>query len=64
VRNLGLLRGSADAPPFADCSFDLAISINTFHHLALERCNQAIGEIERVSSADKYIQVDSWLTEL
>ena len=61
--NLRLLRGSADALPFVDRSFDLVISINTIHNLDLARCKQALREIERVSRAHKYIQVDSWLTE-
>ncbi len=54
---------SADKLPFADESFDLVVSINTVHNLELERCKQAIREIERVSRKYKYIQVDSWLNE-
>ena len=61
--DLRLLRATADALPFADRSFHLVISINTIHNLDLERCKQAIREVERVSAAHKYIQVDSWLTE-
>ena len=58
-----LVIGSADRLPFADKSFDLVISINTIHNLELERCKQAIREMERVSRAHKYLQVDSFLTE-
>jgi len=55
--------GSADRLPFADRSFDLVVSINTIHNLELGRCRQAIREMERVSRAHKYIQVDSFLTD-
>jgi SAM-dependent methyltransferase len=58
-----LVIGSADRLPFADRSFDLVISINTIHNLELDRCRQAIREMERVSRAHKYLQVDSFLTE-
>lgn len=58
-----LVAGSADALPFLDKSFDLVISINTVHNLDLERCKQAIREMERVSRRYKYLQVDSWLNE-
>ena len=55
--------GSVDALPFADKSFDLVISINTVHNLELERCKEAIREMERVGRRNKYLQVDSWLNE-
>lgn len=55
--------GSADAVPFGDKSFDLVISINTVHNLELERCKEAIREMERVGGRNKYLQVDSWLSE-
>ena len=58
-----LVVGSADVLPFADRAFDLVVSINTVHNLDLGRCRQAIREMERVSRAHKYLQVDSWLTE-
>ncbi|SRR5579884_2834514 len=58
-----LVLGSADRLPFADRSFDLVVSINTVHNLDLDRCKQAIREMERVSRAYKYLQVDSFLTE-
>ena len=58
-----LMVGSADDLPFPDKSFDLVISINTVHNLDLERCKQAIREMERVSHRYKYLQVDSWLNE-
>jgi SAM-dependent methyltransferase len=53
---------SADALPFRDRSFDLVVSINTVHNLPLARCVEAVREIERVSRAFKYLQVDSYRT--
>jgi SAM-dependent methyltransferase len=61
--NLGLARATADVLPFPDHAFDVVVSINTIHNLDLDRCKQAVREIERVSRAHKYIQVDSWLTD-
>lgn len=58
-----VLRATADVLPFADNAFDLVIAINTIHNLNVERCSQALCEIERVSGKHKYIQVDSWLTD-
>ena len=58
-----LAMGSADALPFGDGSFDLVICINTVHNLELERCKEAIREMERVGRHNKYLQVDSWLNE-
>jgi SAM-dependent methyltransferase len=57
-----LVIGSADSLPFADKSVDLVISINTIHNLELDRCARALRELERVSRAHKYLQVDSYLT--
>lgn len=58
-----LVRGSADALPLRDGSCDVVISINTIHNLELERCKQALREMERVSRGHTYVQVDSWLTD-
>jgi SAM-dependent methyltransferase len=58
-----LVIASADRLPFADKSFDLVISINTVHNLELDCCKAAVREMERVSRAHKYLQVDSFLTE-
>jgi cyclopropane fatty-acyl-phospholipid synthase-like methyltransferase len=55
--------GSADRLPYADGSFDLVISINSIHNLPLERCKQALREIERVSRGHKFVTVDAWRTE-
>lgn len=54
--------GSADWLPYADKSFDLVVSINTAHNLALPACLRAIREMERVSQRFKYLQVDSYRT--
>lgn len=53
----------AKALPFEDDSFDLVISINTVHNLALEDCKQALREIMRVTQADAFITVDAYRTE-
>lgn len=39
--------GNAKKLPYEDNSFDLVISINTIHNLALEECKQALAEIQR-----------------
>jgi SAM-dependent methyltransferase len=57
------VRGTADALPYPDDSFDLVISINTIHNLDRDRCKQALREVSRVSRKHTYVQVDSWLTE-
>lgn len=55
-----LVRGSADALPFAAGSFDLVVSINTVHNLEESRCIEALREMARVSRRFKYVQVDSY----
>lgn len=52
--------GSADDLPFDDNAFDLVISINTVHNLPLERCKQALREIQRVSKASAFVTMDAW----
>lgn len=49
--------------PFADKSFDLAISINTIHNLERDECAQALREIQRVSRGKSYVTVDAYRTE-
>ena len=44
-------------------SFDIVISINTVHNLALNECIQAIKEIERVAKQDSFITVDAYRNE-
>lgn len=54
--------GDARKLPFADESFDLAISINTVSNLPLKECKQAIQEIQRVSRGHSFITVHAWRT--
>jgi SAM-dependent methyltransferase len=54
---------NAKALPFDDDSFDLVISINTIHNLALSECKQALREIMRVTRKDAFVTVDAYRTE-
>jgi SAM-dependent methyltransferase len=49
--------------PFADNSFDVVISINTVHNLALAECGQALREIQRVARGKAYVTVDAYRTQ-
>jgi SAM-dependent methyltransferase len=49
--------------PFADKSFDVAISINTVHNLERDECAKALQEIERVSRKGSFITVDAYRNE-
>src|SRR3989344_3543345 len=49
--------------PFDDRSFDLVISINTIHNLALTECKQALREIMRVTKKDAFVTVDAYRTD-
>jgi ubiquinone/menaquinone biosynthesis C-methylase UbiE len=49
--------------PYEDNSFDLVISINTVHNLALDECKQAIREIQRVSKKHAFITMDAYRSE-
>lgn len=55
--------GNAKKMDFPDNAFDLVISINTVHNLALEECKQALREIERVSRRHSFIIVDAYHNE-
>ena len=55
--------GNAKELPNPDNSFDVVISINTVHNLALEECKQALREIQRVSGAHAFITADAWRTD-
>lgn len=52
--------GNAKNLPYQDKSFDLVISINTIHNLALRECKQAIREIQRVKKKYSFITVDAY----
>ncbi|MBI4022089.1 MAG: class I SAM-dependent methyltransferase, partial [Candidatus Andersenbacteria bacterium] len=53
---------NAKALPWPDQSFDLVISINTIHNLALEECKQALREIMRVTRRNAFVTVDAYRT--
>ncbi len=55
--------GNATALPYADQSFDLVISINTIHNLALEDCKRALREVQRVSRRSAFVTMDAWRNE-
>lgn len=55
--------GNATDLPFADKSFDLAISLNTFHNLIAPDLDTALREMARVSKGAKYICVESYRDE-
>lgn len=52
--------GNAKRLPYPDKSFDLVISINTVHNLALSECKEALREIERVARKHSFITVDAY----
>lgn len=54
---------AADLSAYADKSFDLVLSINTLHNLALPQLFQALREIERVGRKDKFIVMDAYRNE-
>jgi ubiquinone/menaquinone biosynthesis C-methylase UbiE len=54
---------SAKELPFEDDSYDLVISINSVHNLALDDCKQSIREIQRVSKSHAFITMDAYRTE-
>jgi ubiquinone/menaquinone biosynthesis C-methylase UbiE len=49
--------------PYRDNSFDAVFAINTIHNLTLEKCKNAIREIERICPGKGFIQVDAYRTE-
>ncbi len=55
-------QGNAKQLPFADKSFDIVISINTIHNLAIDDCKQALREIQRVARRGAFITVDAYRT--
>jgi ubiquinone/menaquinone biosynthesis C-methylase UbiE len=55
--------GNATELPFPDRSFDLVISITTFHNLYCYELDKAVREIERVGKKNKYIVVESYRNE-
>ena len=49
--------------PWPEDTFDLVISINTFHNLHNYELDPALREMERVGKSSKYICVESYRTE-
>jgi len=58
-----LQEGNATHLPWDDDTFDLVVSINTFHNLYNFELDLALREIERVGREHKYICVESYRTE-
>ena len=55
--------GNAISLPWEDNSFDLVISINTFHNLHNYELDAALREMERVGKSNKYLCVESYRNE-
>lgn len=49
--------------PYKDNSFNAVFAINVLHNLSLEKCKNAIKEIERICPGRGFIQVDAYRTE-
>lgn len=58
-----LKHGTAAKLPYADKSFDLIISITTFHNLYIYDLWSALQELERVSRGYKYLCVEGYRNE-
>jgi len=60
-----VVRADATYLPYRDDTFDVVLAINTLHNLKVDRCRQAVREVERVKrpGGHSYIQVDSWYDE-
>jgi protein-L-isoaspartate(D-aspartate) O-methyltransferase len=55
--------GNCTKLPFEDHSFDLVISINTFHNLYCYDLDKALREVQRVGKKNKYLVVESYRNE-
>lgn len=55
--------GNACQLPWPDVSFDLVLSLNTFHNLSIFDLKKAIQEVSRVARGDAWICVESYRTE-
>lgn len=58
-----LRQGNCTDLPWPDASFDLVISINTFHNLQVHELDRALREMQRVSKGKGYICVESYRNE-
>lgn len=52
--------GCCTSLPFEDNSFDLVISLTTFHNLTIDQLEKAVKEVERVGKGNKWISVESY----
>lgn len=55
-------QGDAKKLPFEDNSFDVVISINTVHNLAINDCKQSLREIQRVARKGAFVTMDAYRT--
>jgi ubiquinone/menaquinone biosynthesis C-methylase UbiE len=55
--------GHASRLPYESDSFDLVLSLNTFHNLEIFDLKQAVQEMERVGCGDKWLCVESFRNE-
>ena len=56
-----ILRGTCEALPFPDQSFDMVVAINTIHNQVPDGCRRALRELGRVAPAGKaFVQVDAY----
>jgi SAM-dependent methyltransferase len=56
--------GSADRLPFGNASFDLVVSLGTFHNLGIAELWTALAEFERVRGSGRgYVMVESYRNE-
>ena len=58
-----VVRGTCEQLPWPDQSFKLVLAINTVHNLPPEGCLRSLREIQRVSSAHAFVQVDAYRSE-
>ncbi len=57
-----MVRGTCDALPFTDASFDLIIGLDVIHNLDRAGVIRSLREFERVGRGRSYIRVDSYGT--
>ena len=58
-----LTLGSAASLPYPQSSFDLVVTLGTFHNLGIADLWSALREVERVRRRDAYVMVESYRNE-
>jgi len=58
-----LRHGNASSLPYADGEFDLVVSLNTLHNLYIHDLWAALGEMQRVGNAAKWLNVEAYRNE-